>query len=62
MFTMWVSDLNVGALYLKSAFSPYFQVWILEESNPLTIFKMPWIGNLFLALSLHFEVHYCWIM
>ena len=46
VFTMWIFDLNVGALYLKSVLSPYFKVWILEESNPLTIFEMPWIGKL----------------
>ena len=46
MFTMWVYDMNVGTLYLKSALSPYFEVWISKESNPLTIFEMPWIGQL----------------
>jgi hypothetical protein len=32
---------------VNSGLRPYSQVhvWILEESRPLTIFEMPWVGK-----------------
>jgi hypothetical protein len=33
----------------------YFQVWILEESRPLTIFEMPWVDEFLGSLAYIFK-------
>jgi hypothetical protein len=42
------------ALYFKSGIvmvGPYFYVEILEDSSPLTMFKMPWVGKFLRPLA-----------
>ena len=50
--------MGIGCNKLKSGIvmvGLYFQVWILEESRPLTIFKMPWVGEFLGSLAYIFK-------